>query len=181
MLSLAQQPEGAVPEAAPYVIVELRGQPRGKGDQDTRIAKSRAGKLFVLRYIDKPTRVYMAALAKEARIAMALAGKPMLHGAVAVGIIATMRVPVSWPERDRIKALTGAMPPTSKPDWDNIGKMLDAFKGIVWGDDAAVAQAMVVKEYGERPALRVEVFRLLARTPLFELGATDEARAAAVS
>ena len=45
--------------------------------------------------------------------------------------------------------------------------MCDAFKGVVWVDDANVAQATVIKQYGLEPSLRIEVFRLLPRAPLF--------------
>lgn len=38
--------------------------------------------------------------------------------------------------------------PTSKPDWDNEGKLVcDALNGIVWRDDAQIADGRVRKRY----------------------------------
>ena len=38
--------------------------------------------------------------------------------------------------------------PTSKPDWDNEGKLVcDALNGIVWRDDAQIADGRVLKRF----------------------------------
>lgn len=165
-LALASNQDGAAIEAAPYVIVELPGPPRGKSDRLRIITQKGTKKQIPIRYLDADTRAYMGALTTLARIAMR--GRPLLHGPVAVGMLATLPVPKSWSERDRANALSGVIVPTAKPDWDNIGKMTDAFKTVVWGDDASVAQCLVVKQYGERPSLVIEVFRIKPRAPLFE-------------
>lgn len=36
---------------------------------------------------------------------------------------------------------------TTKPDWDNIGKITDALNGIAWKDDGQVARAVVEKRH----------------------------------
>ena len=46
-------------------------------------------------------------------------------------------------------------------DWDNHGKITDAFKEIVWHDDAQVTDARVIKRYSQEPALRVEVREMI--------------------
>ena len=48
--------------------------------------------------------------------------------------------------------------PVTKPDWDNIGKIIaDAFNGVAWHDDAQITQATVHKVYGVTPMVRVEI------------------------
>ena len=52
--------------------------------------------------------------------------------------------------------------PTSKPDWDNYGKLVsDALNGIVWRDDAQVTRATVDKRYCSeehpKPGFRITV------------------------
>ena len=72
-------------------------------------------------------------------------------------VYAFFPIPTSWPESDRRAAREGKRFPTGKPDWENIGKCLDAFKNIVWVDDAQVIDGRVVKLYSSKPCLRVEV------------------------
>ncbi len=163
-VALASNDDGAVPEAAPFLIVELPGNPRGWHTM-TRIIYPRGGKAFAQALPDGNTAKYMRALGKLAMVAMG--ARPLLQGPVGIGILATFEIPKSWSTREQADALAGIIIPTCKPDYDNIAKMGDAFKEVVWRDDAQVAQAAVVKQYGERPSLRIEIFRLQPRAPLF--------------
>ena len=81
---------------------------------------------------------------------------------IALLLHAYMPIPESWPMRKRSDALLGAIRPTNKPDWDNIGKACDAMTGIVWTDDAPIVDGRVIKIYSDSPALRVEVRRFIA-------------------
>lgn len=153
-----------VAAGAPFCVFELGGKPKGKGDQDQRIIVPRPGtkswamgkrKPFAIRYVPEDTEAYMEALAWCARAAMR--GKEPTHRPTALLIHAFMPIYQSWPERKKQDALIGAIRPTEKPDWDNIGKMMDALKGIVWVDDAPVVDARVIKIYSQDPAVRVEV------------------------
>lgn len=144
----------------PYVKVVLPGPPRGKGHHHYRIVYPKNGKRpFVQEYPHPETAKYE----KELRSAawMAMVGKRVLDEAVTVQIDALMPVPESWSRRARAEALRGDLCHTGKPDWDNIGKTLDAFKNIVWKDDAAVIEAVVRKYYSETPCLIVQVWRWL--------------------
>lgn len=68
---------------------------------------------------------------------------------VTVMVVATFRTP---------KARAGETYKTSKPDVDNVAKLvLDALSGVVYRDDAVVAQLMVSKMWGDEPMLRVTV------------------------
>lgn len=43
------------------------------------------------------------------------------------------------------KWLRPRIPDTTKPDWDNVGKLSDALNGIAWDDDTQVTDAKVSK------------------------------------
>jgi Holliday junction resolvase RusA-like endonuclease len=80
------------------------------------------------------------------------AGTPMVPGPVAVVIGLVLPLPGSWPKRDRADALSGKKQPLTKPDWDNLAKLVcDALNGIAWRDDAHVTVARCIKVYGEQP------------------------------
>ena len=68
-----------------------------------------------------------------------------------------MGVPPSWTRKRRDDALAGVIRPTGKPDYDNIGKVVDALNGIVWVDDSQIVDARIRKLYDERARLVIEV------------------------
>ncbi len=98
--------------------------------------------------------------------AMARAGAtpPLFpEGPVALDVVAVFTCPKSTPKR-----LSGSRrPKAGRPDPDNIAKAaMDAANGILWGDDAQVAQLRVWKligAAGEAPFVEVTV-RPLAET-----------------
>lgn len=65
-------------------------------------------------------------------------------------------VPASWSKKRRALALAGEIMPTGKPDLDNVVKSIaDSGNGVVWRDDALIAQLVVNRWYAEAPSLRV--------------------------
>jgi Holliday junction resolvase RusA-like endonuclease len=101
------------------------------------------------------TRDYLEAV--KYRAGEAWGDRRLLGGPVGAIVTAVFPVPKSWSRKDRDLALRHVLRPTGKPDWDNIGKMLDALKGVVWKDDAQVVDARVLKYYGPIPFLQVEI------------------------
>lgn len=87
----------------------------------------------------------------------ARAGRPMYDGPIQVEIDAYWPRPKSLPKRHG----TGTYPRTSRPDVDNVAKIvLDAGNGVLWGDDAMVTDVRVrkwVHAAGEAPRLLVVV------------------------
>ena len=150
---------------APLITIVLRGEPEGRKQPVAGIARPKGKKPFVVFYPAKETAAYQKALAMQAKVVMG--SRPLLSGAVAVAITAVFAVPSSWTRRDRDAALVGTIRPTGKPDADNLLKQLDAFKNVVWTDDALVVDARVIKIYGEEPMLRVEVEPLEGQGGLF--------------
>jgi len=128
------------------IRIELAGEPVPK-------ARPRFGKGRV--FTDARTSSYEASLGWAARVAMA--GRAPLLGPLVLSVMAFLGIPRSWSARDRRRALVGAVQPIGKPDWDNVGKISDALNGIVWGDDAQVVDARVVKRYAEQPRLVLEI------------------------
>ena len=137
------------------IVVELPGEPRGKGRPRSRIACSKAGQQFVAVYTDAETRAYEKALAWAGKVAMG-ARKPLL-GPLAVAVEAVMGVPASWSRPKRDSALAGVLRPTGAPDVDNILKVIDGLHGICFENDSQVVEAKITKRYGERPGLHIEI------------------------
>lgn len=143
----------------PFVRVEYEVDPLGWERTGARIITPRDGRpQFILFYTPEQTRQYEEALKQLA--ALAMRRKQIVDGPCAIRITATMRVPKSWTVKERDAALTGVMMPITRPDFDNIAKMVDAFKGVIWTDDTRVVRALIIKQYGERPSLLVEVYLL---------------------
>jgi Holliday junction resolvase RusA-like endonuclease len=126
-----------------------------KHKHGARIAFSRSGKPFVHEYPHPESRVWETAIGQLAKIWMR--GKPPSTRPLALLVHSFIPVPPSWSARDIDLALAGGILPTSKPDWDNYGKITDALNGVAWIDDAQVVHGCVIKRYSARPALRIEV------------------------
>lgn len=124
------------------------GQPQGKG----RPRSTKAGR----HYTPARTVAYEATVALFA--AQAMRSAPLLQAPIALEIDAYSMIPASWSKKRRHDALTGRNRPTSKPDWDNIGKAIsDGCNGVVWVDDSQVVDARVRLFYGESPEVRVRI------------------------
>jgi Holliday junction resolvase RusA-like endonuclease len=114
---------------------------------------------FVSVYSPKETEQYETALKWRAKAAMR--SKPPESGPLAVRIFVMIAIPQSWSKKKRIAAIDGDLLPASRPDWDNYAKIVcDAFNEIVWNDDSQIVRALTVKEYGFKPGVIVEVYRL---------------------
>lgn len=159
-----------------FVCFELEGRPGHKARHRSRIVipkeswvwhgatavipKSNIGKLWIQNYPDPDTAAYEETLALAGRLFMK--SKPPTTNPVALLVHVFKPVPPSWSKRDQRAALLGGILPTSRPDWDNFGKITDALNEIVWRDDSQVVDGRVIKRYSERPGLRIEVREFVA-------------------
>lgn len=76
--------------------------------------------------------------------------------AVVAKITAYFPIPQSASKKQRGKMAGGLVLPTTKPDTDNIAKIvLDALNGIAYHDDAQIAQLTVLKRYSDEPKVTV--------------------------
>ena len=75
-----------------------------------------------------------------------------------VQITAKFPIPKSFSKKKHEMAADGELRPTTKPDCDNIAKIIcDALNGIAYDDDKQIVELLVVKEYTERPRVIVEI------------------------
>jgi Holliday junction resolvase RusA-like endonuclease len=89
----------------------------------------------------------------------AMRGAPAIEGPIELSVVATYIWPKSMSPKKR--QLPGAQWKTSRPDYDNLGKIVcDALNTVAWRDDAQVVAGFVWKRYGELASLAVRIRRL---------------------
>lgn len=142
---------------ATIVTFVVPGIPVGKGRHRSRIALDKQAHEYIATYPDKKTAKYEKNVAIEAKIAMR--GRKPVSGAVCLVVRAYYPIPSSWPQWRKREARIGVIAPEVKPDWDNIGKACsDAMNGVVYGDDAAIVTACVLKRYSLDPRVVIAVY-----------------------
>lgn len=124
------------------VRLTVYGEPQGKGRP--RFSRTPYG---VRTYTPKETEINEARIGyvfkDAAKDFFAEAGEP-----VEIEIAAYFSIPASASKKKKDQMAAGAILPTKKPDWDNIGKIVtDALNGIAWHDDAQIVKAEVRKLY----------------------------------
>lgn len=102
------------------------------------------------------TRQWKDTVARLGKVAML--GREPLRGPVELLVVFLLPVPAGWPAWKRKEALCGRLVPTTRPDWDNLGKgVSDALNGIAWADDAQVVDCFTRKRYAAAPCAVVHV------------------------
>lgn len=92
------------------------------------------------------------------RIKEAWGGKPPLTGDIEVVYFFGVKVPNSWSQRKKEKALKGLIKPNVKPDLTNrLYWMENRMKGVVFGDDALVVDLSARGRYAKEPSVSVYV------------------------
>jgi len=130
------------------ITIELPGEPKGKGRPRF---SAKSGTV----YTPPQTRSYEAQLKTVAAVAMR--GQLPLDGAVGVNMHAIMSIPTSWSKKKQRQAVEDRIRPTTRPDADNLVKMLDSLNGVVWSDDKQIVQLTIMKFYGLRPRMCITV------------------------
>lgn len=147
----------------PDVSIYLPGPPRGKASGRAMLLapnpdKGRlAPKAMILQ--DSATRSYQSLIRYAGERAMA--GRPIFDCPLRGRVTAVMAVPQSKPQKWKAEALAGIVRPIVKPDDDNILKIRDGLKGVVYRDDCLFVESVVRKFYGERPGLLIEIWRFV--------------------
>jgi len=130
------------------VSFNISGPMRGK----QRPRATRQGRI----YTPKETvnaEAYIKYLASEAMCTM----EPFT-GALKATFAIYVEIPKSFTKAKRKAALEGIEHPTTKPDLDNIVKLLaDAMNGIVYKDDKQIVSICVSKKYAEHASAHVYV------------------------
>jgi Holliday junction resolvase RusA-like endonuclease len=127
------------------------GSPRGKGRPRTAVIGGHA-RIFT----DSKTRAEEGAIRVIA--AAAMRGAPPYDGPVVLRMCAYRQIPASWSAKKRAAAEAGDIVPTSRPDFDNYGKIAcDSLNGIVLRDDSQIVSAVIHKRFSERPRLVLDL------------------------
>lgn len=88
----------------------------------------------------------------------AMKGLKPLGGAVRLSLNIIFETPSSWNKAQKIAAIEGKMPHVSTPDTSNVLKMIeDGMNGVVYYDDAQIAEIFVRKRYGQGERVEVMV------------------------
>ncbi len=135
------------------IHITIPGPPRGKGRPRF---TSRGG--FARAYTDKKTRDYEKTVAEYAILAME--GQPPLSGALRVELRAYFPIPKSWTKAKKIAAANGDIHHLTKPDADNILKVLDALNGVAFEDDKQICDARIIKDYSNDPRLEIQIWEI---------------------
>lgn len=138
------------------ITIIVPGEARGKGRP--RFAKRGN---FVKTYTDDKTLSYENLVAYAG--AQAMAGRAPLSCPVSVNLSVTTVPPASWSKKKQHLALLGGVFPATKPDADNIQKIIyDALNGIVWLDDKQIVTVIYKKRYSEFPGVVLDVEEAVA-------------------
>lgn len=132
------------------VRFDIIGEPKGKGRHRAAVV---GGKIRT--YTPAETASYEN-LVKV--MYMQQVGNKRLTGAIQANITAFYKVPKSWAKKRKQSAAFGEERPQTKPDCDNIAKIiLDALNGIAYEDDKQVVCLSVNKYYSENTQAFVTV------------------------
>lgn len=130
------------------ITIELAGGPRGKGRPRFSTKTGRA-------FTPEKTVRYESELKMAAQIVMD--GAPLFEGPLIVEMWAYVPIPASKSKKWQASANADTILPTTKPDPDNIAKMMDALNLVVWKDDAQITDLIVHKRYSFKPKLQIFV------------------------
>ena len=82
-----------------------------------------------------------------------------LEGALELQVICYLPIPVSKSKKWKAQAIDYTIRPTTKPDWDNIGKNItDVMTGVFFKDDKQIVYARVEKGYSDLPRWEISIW-----------------------
>ena len=115
------------------------------------------------KYLDPSVIKYRKTIRNMAILQMQKQKAEKIEGAVNMNIIYAFRRPQSLSKKERNEIDNGKIvPKTTKPDIDNLTKaILDALNGIVWKDDAQVAQINIQKIWSAKDQIEIEIWEAL--------------------
>ncbi len=76
--------------------------------------------------------------------------------AVKMTILAYFAIPKSFSKKKQNEALEGKLRPLTKPDADNIAKIIcDALNDIAYKDDTQIVELTIIKQYASEPKVKI--------------------------
>jgi len=130
------------------VVVVIPGPARGK----QRPRSTRTGRVYTpAQTVNQEAYIKMLA-------ATAMRGLAPLIGPLEATFSISVAIPKSFTRQQRKLIDEGSLYPTSKPDIDNVVKLLcDAMNGVVYGDDKQIVDLYVSKVYEDAGSTTVMV------------------------
>lgn len=116
-----------------WVHIEPRACMRARA----RVIQRKGGKAFATFYDPKQNQDYKAEVKEQ--VALFMRGEPLYSGNLHLELIFDLKRP---------KALKGNPPHQTKPDVDNLAKIvLDACNGLMYHDDKEITSLTIIKRY----------------------------------
>lgn len=85
----------------------------------------------------------------------------LLTGPLGIILSVYHYIPKSTSMKKRQQMIDTLIRPELTPDWDNIGKVVcDALNKMAYADDKQIVDSHVLKYYGERPRVEVEIWEI---------------------
>lgn len=107
-------------------------------------------------YTPKETLLYEEKVIQAAKESKLLPQSPIENTPLKMIIWCYFSIPTSWSKKKQEQARTGKIYPTSRPDIDNLGKIImDALNGIAYVDDSQIVQLVINKKYSDEPMVEV--------------------------
>ena len=132
---------------------EVLGKPQGK----QRAKVSTLGG-FARAYTPEETVSYENRIILSFRQALNGGKTPFWEKPVTVYIIAHHAIPKSFSKKKHAQALDGNIRPQTKPDIDNVVKVVcDALNSVAYHDDTQVIRVVAEKVYSDEPKLVIEI------------------------
>lgn len=129
------------------IRITIPGQPQGKGRARVCIKGGRARA-----YTPDKTAAY------ENLIKLAYGNGSMHTGGVELAITAYYSIPKAFSKKKRTEALGGRVRPQTKPDIDNVAKVVcDALNKVAYRDDTQIVKITAEKYYSDTPGVVVEI------------------------
>ena len=135
------------------VLFEVLGKPQGK-----QRAKVSTFGGFARAYTPEQTVSYENRIILSYKQALNGGKTPFWETPVSVKIIAHHAIPKSFSKKKREGALAGDIRPQTKPDIDNVVKVVcDALNGVAYRDDTQVIRVQAEKIYSDEPKLVIAI------------------------
>lgn len=132
------------------IVFEIKGQPMGK----QRPKFARVGN-YTRTYTPKETINYETFVKMSYR---QVCDKYYGEEPLSIHIQAYYKVPTSYSNKKREMCLSGEIKPTTKPDADNIAKIIcDSLNGVAYADDKQIVKLVVEKKYALKPFVIVNI------------------------
>ena len=109
-------------------------------------------------YTPKETVLYEAQVVQAAKESETLPQSPIQDKPLKMILWCYYPIPQSWTKEKKTLAARGKVYHTSRPDIDNLAKIImDALNGIAYKDDALIAELVIHKLYSDEPRAEVVI------------------------